>query len=289
MLDERAGLGDRVAVVTGGAGGLGRDITLDLARCGVRVAVCDRDQAAAEEIRHELAGSGTAALVDVFDVRDAVALAGFFDRVDAELGAVDILINVPGGSFMAPVADLSSNAVAAVVAQNFGYVLESCRLARSRMAARGRGSIVNVSSIEAHRAMPMMGIYGAMKAAVEHLTKTLAVEWGPEGIRVNAVAPDIFPTPATEHQFGLAHGAELNDLDASIVVPLGRFGAGPELSGCVVFLASDLAAYVTGTTLHVDGGTHAASGWLRWPEGYRNRIPAEVLRTVAATTDDQRR
>ena len=287
MLDEWAALEGRVAVVTGGAGGLGRPITVELARAGVAVATCDRDARAVDEIEKVLEGTGTPFVTACFDVRDSAALAAFFELVDERFGRVDILVNVPGGGFRAPVLDLTANGVTAVIRQNFVYALEACQLAARRMQAQGSGgSIVNVSTIEAHRAMPDMGVYGAMKAAVEHLTKTLAVELGPSGIRVNAVAPDIFPNQSTA-ALGFTSSdttSPLAQMEYDIAIPLGRPGRPSDLSGCVLFLASELAAYVTGTTLHVDGGTLANGGWMRWPEGYDNTVPRSVL---ALLRDDQ--
>jgi len=277
MLDEWAALAGKVAVVTGGAGGLGLPITEDLVRAGMPVAVCDRDPEAVERVAGLLGDLGADSLVECFDVRESARLATFFDHVDDRFGRLDVLVNVPGGSFRKPALELTPNGVVAVTRENFTHVFEASQLAARRMRdQRSGGSIVTVSTIEAHRAMPEMAIYGAMKAAVEHLTRTLAVEWGPMGIRVNAVAPDHFPTAnASRFTWGQRVGEGL--LEDRIVIPLGRKGTGRELSACVLFLASDLSSYVTGTTLHVDGGTLAAAGWMRWPDGYDNMIPQPVL------------
>ncbi len=277
MLDEWAALEGKVAIVTGGAGGLGLPITEDLAGAGVAVAVCDRDPAAVAAVTERLAEIGADSVIECFDVRESSKLAAFFDHVDEKFGKLDVLVNVPGGSFRKPAIDLTPNGVTAVVHQNFTHVLEASQQAARRMKARGSGgSIITVSTIEAHRAMPDMAVYGAMKAAVEQLTRTLAVEWGPSRIRVNTVAPDHFPTEnAAKFTWGQRAGENL--LEDRIIIPLGRKGTGRDLSGCVLFLASDLSAYVTGTTLHIDGGTLAAAGWMCWPEGYDNMIPQPVL------------
>jgi len=279
-LDEWAGLDGKVAVVTGGAGGLGRAVTVDLVRAGVMVGVCDRDQAALDGLASILSELGADPLLACFDVRDPTALASFFERVDERYGRVDILVNIPGGGYRAKVLDMSEKGTMAVIRQNFLYVLDACQLAARRMQVQGSGgSIVNMSTIEAHRAMPDMGVYGAMKAAVEHLTRTLAVELGPSGIRVNTVAPDLFPNEST-----LAAGftdadqtGPLAQLEDRIAVPLQRKGVGPDVSGPVLFLASNLSSYVTGTTIHIDGGTLATGGWMAWPEGYHNTVPRSVL------------
>jgi len=287
VLDEWAGLSGKVAVITGGAGGLGRPITLDLARLGVEVAVCDRDEAALDEITKLLEGQGTVPLTACFDVRDSDALAAFFASVDERFGRVDILVNVPGGSFRAPMLDIARKGIDAVIRINFTYVVESIQHAAQRMQAQGTGgSIINITTIEGHRAMPMMSIYGAMKAGVAQLCQTLAVELGPDNIRVNAIAPDHFPTPATiEAALNPSYGSDaVGEIGTSVIIPMGRVGNGPDLSGCVVFLASDLSSYVTGTTLHLDGGTMAAAGWMHWPEdGHVNMLPEAAIRSVMET------
>jgi NAD(P)-dependent dehydrogenase (short-subunit alcohol dehydrogenase family) len=277
MLEEWAALKGKVAVVTGGAGGLGLPITLDFARAGMQLAVCDRDRDAVATVTQLLEDAGANAMVECFDVRQSDRLADFFEQVDLRFGALDVLVNVPGGSFRKPAIDLTPNGVDAVIRQNFTHVFEASQLAARQMARSGSGgSIITVSTIEAHRAMPEMAIYGAMKAAVEQLTRTLAVEWGPSNIRVNTVAPDHFPTEnAARYTWGQRSGEDL--LEDRVIIPLGRKGTGQELSSCVLFLASDLSAYVTGTTLHVDGGTLAAAGWMHWPDGYDNMIPDPIL------------
>jgi 3-oxoacyl-[acyl-carrier protein] reductase len=283
MLDEWAGLAGKVAVITGGAGGLGRACTVALAQAGMSVAVCDRDADAVEGAAAILDELGVTSYLETFDVRDSEALAAFFDAVDDRFDGLDVLVTIPGGGFRKPVIDMTPNGTNAVINLNFVAVLEACQHAARRMIARGGGgSIVNMSTIEAHRAMPDMGVYGAMKAAVAHLTMTLAVELGPHGIRVNAIAPDLFPNETTAAAgFGAGDvDSPLTDMGYEIAVPLGRTGEDREVAGPVLFLASDLSSYVTGTTVHIDGGTLATGGWLRWPEGYRNTIPHSVLENL---------
>jgi 3-oxoacyl-[acyl-carrier protein] reductase len=285
MLDEWAALAGRLAIVTGGAGGLGRPITEDLVRAGVRVAVVDRDPEAIGSLEQWLAPLGADALLETFDVRQSDRLAAFFDHVDERYGQLDILVNVPGGSYRQPTTDVRPNGVTAVIQQNFTHVFEACQLAGRRMINGSGGSIISISTIEAHRAMPTQAVYGAMKAAVEHLTRTLAVEWGPFGIRVNTVAPDIFPTPNSAKFVTARTGPEDDPLVDGIVIPLARKGTGSDLSGCVLFLASDLSVYLTGTTIHLDGGTMAASGWMRWPDGYDNLIPPSIAGLINEHTE----
>jgi 3-oxoacyl-[acyl-carrier protein] reductase len=257
--EERAGLEGTVAVVTGGAGGLGRAIVDDLAANGVRVAVVDVDAEAAERLRRDL---------------DAVEGAA-----DERWGRLDILVNVVGGTFNAPFADTTPKGWDALLRTNLTHVLHACSLAIPRMRAGGRGgSIVNVSTIEAHRAAPGFAVYSAAKAGVEQFARTLAVELAPDGIRVNNVAPDVVPTPNMAKLAGPANAAASSPSTVRIGIPMARAGVPTEVSGCVVFLASGLSSYVTGTTIHPDGGTFASSGWFNWPEsGWANFPPVDMV------------
>jgi 3-oxoacyl-[acyl-carrier protein] reductase len=171
-------------------------------------------------------------------------------------------VNNAGGGFYAGFLDVSGKGQASLVDENFTSVTNFVRACVPFMTEGG--SIVNVTSIEASRAAPGFGVYAAMKAAVENLTKTLALELATRGIRVNVVAPDAIPTPGDED---LAEAVTQGDRDAyAAKVPLG-WGAPDDCAGPIVFLASDLSRYVTGTVVHVDGGSHAASGWTRREDG----------------------
>ncbi|MHC5257786.1 SDR family NAD(P)-dependent oxidoreductase [Streptomyces sp. UC4497] len=263
----RARLAATVAVITGGAGGLGSAIVHDLAANGVRTAVLDRDEEAVQALRD--AGHDT--LVQIGDVREEAALQALFEAVDARWGRLDTLVNVVGGTFRAPFTETRPRGWDALIRTNLSHVLHACSLAVPRIRAGGRGgSIVNVSTIEAHRAAPGFAVYAAAKAAVEQFARTLAVELAPDGIRVNNVAPDYVPTPS------LAALGQDGPTPAGIsaAIPMGRAGRPEDVSGCVVFLASALSSYVTGTTLHPDGGTLASSGWFNWPgTGWSNHVP----------------
>jgi 3-oxoacyl-[acyl-carrier protein] reductase len=245
-------LTDRTVVVTGAGRGIGRATAELCARFGARLAVCDRAPDGLDTL--------PAALARVIDVRDGDARDAFVDEVAAELGRVDVLVNNAGGTFFAPFLELSEKGEAALLAENFGHVTA---LVRRVVPLMQRGaSIVNVTSIEAHQAAPGFAIYGAMKAALEHLTRTLALELAPLGIRVNAIAPDAIPTSGDDDVRAsmLAAGAVY---DPAVVPPLGAMGVADDAAAVVVFLASELARFVTGNTVHVDGGNWAAGGWRR--------------------------
>lgn len=274
--EERAGLAGKVAIVTGGAGGLGEAITHDLVANGVHVAVLDRDPEASAQLRDALPD----ALIQVGDAREPDALDTLFAAVHDRWERLDVLVNVVGGTFRAPFAGSSPKAWDALIRANFTHVLHACSRAIPVMQAGGRGgSIVNLTTIEAHRAAPNFAVYSAAKGAVVQFSRSLAVELAPDGIRVNNVAPDITPTPG---MMGLAHDADaasfVDPVGARIALPMGRVGVPSDVSGCVVFLASDLAGYVTGTTLHPDGGTMASSGWFNWPDdGFANTVPPGLV------------
>lgn len=283
FLERRAGLAGKVAVVAGGGGGLGRAAALDLAAAGVHLALCDMDAGALTDTAEAARRVGVEVLDSRLDVRQPEALSRFFAEVDRSFERVDVLVNVVGGTFRSAFPDISAKGRDALIRTNFTWLVESTQLAAARMTATGRGgSIVMLTSIEAHRGAPGFAIYAAMKAAVTHLSRTLAVELGPAGIRVNCVAPDFIPTAglrAVARRTGpgerrAAEAAALDDPGDGLTIPLGRKGRPEDLGSCVLFLASDLSAYVTGSTLHLDGGALAASGWWRWPGyGYVTRPP----------------
>jgi 3-oxoacyl-[acyl-carrier protein] reductase len=281
-----------VAVVAGGGGGLGRAATLDLARAGARLAICDIDGAALEQTAADVREAGAEVVSSVLDARDGEALARFFAEVDDSYGDPDVLVNVVGGTFRTPFTELSPKGRDALVRTNFTWVVDATQQAARRMAAGGRGgSIVMLTSIEAHRAAPGFAVYAAMKAALTHLARTLAVELGPARIRVNCIAPDFVPTDglravASGTGSGERRAAEAEegaaDVGDRLTIPLGRKGTPEDVGSCVLFLASELSAYVTGTTLHPDGGAWAASGWWDWPdEGFVTRPPAWVLDEIS--------
>jgi len=256
-------LTDRVVVVTGAARGIGRATARLAAAAGAHVALCDRLPDDLNEVVAELeAGTGRRPVAAVLDVRDATAVGGFVEAVTAAHEHVHVLVNNAGGTFAAPFLDVSANGEEALIAENFRQVTSLIRLVVPHMASPA--SIVNVTSVEAHQAGPGFAVYSAMKAAVASLTASLALELAPRGIRVNAVAPDAIP--------GAGEDGARDDFLASGVPyvpahlpPLGHFGEPVDAAAAVLFLAGDLARFVTGTTVHVDGGTRAAGGWHRRP------------------------
>jgi NAD(P)-dependent dehydrogenase (short-subunit alcohol dehydrogenase family) len=242
----------RRALVTGAAQGIGRATALALARFGADVAVCDRDTDGLDVVSKEIRDARREVCATAIDVRDGAAVATFVDSAVAELGGLDLVVNNVGGGFAAAFGDLSDGGQRALVDENFTSVTNVVRAALPHL---GPGAaIVNITSIEAHRAAPGFAVYAAMKAAVANLTQSLALELGPRGIRVCCVAPDVIPTPG------------VGGLDG-VVTPLGGPGEVDDVAAAVIFLASDMARFITGVTLHVDGGNAAAAGWRRQPDG----------------------
>lgn len=239
----------RRAVVTGAARGIGAEIATTLARFGADLAICDRDADGLARTTEEAIVSGRHVHTELLDVRDGDAVRAWIDGLDT----VDILINNAGGGFVAAFTEVNDKGQDALIRENFVSVTHCIRACVAKMPERG-GSIVNVTSIEAHRAAPGYAVYSAMKAAVVNLTQTLALELGERRIRVNCIAPDVIPTP------GIGG-------DVPVKTPLPYAGNVEDVAAAALYLASDWSRFVTGTTIHVDGGNLAAGGWGRAADG----------------------
>ena len=247
----------RVAVVTGGGSGIGRGIAAGLAAFGASVAIWERtpETCAAAAARSVRSGSPPT-YVRATEVDAALA------QTTAELGIPTILINNAGGVFWSSILETRENGWDALYRANLRHVLLCTqRVARGLVEAGVGGSITSITSIEGVRAAPGYAAYAAAKAGVINYTKTAALELAPYGIRVNALAPDITLTEGIK-----AIAPDGFEEGIASTVPMGRAGHVDEMAGAAVFLASDLASYVTGQTIHVDGGTEAAGGWYHHPE-----------------------
>ena len=245
-------LDDHVALVTGAAVGIGRAIACAFARFGADLALCDRDAAGLAETGGDVESTGRRVLTAELDVRDPEAVDAFLARVGEHFGRVDTLVNNAGGGFRSDFFKVSARGEEALVRENFSSVTHFVR-GVAPLVPEGGGSIINLTSVEAHRAAPGFAVYAAMKSAVASLTRSLALELGGRGVRVNCIAPDLVETPGT------------GPID--VAPPLAREGTPDDVAGAAVFLASDLSRFVTGTTIHVDGGSLAAGGWRRGEGG----------------------
>jgi 2-hydroxycyclohexanecarboxyl-CoA dehydrogenase len=264
---ERAGLLEgQVAVVTGGAAGIGGGASRRLAAEGATVVVNDIDPALLAGAAAQIQSEGGSVVMVPGDIRheDTVAALAEAARSVAD-GRIDVLVNNvgdyrPNGRFL----KTGPEEWGALYAMNFEHVLRCTRAMAPAMVARGTGSIVNVSTVEAFRGIPANAVYSAFNAAVNAFTRSLAVELGRDGVRVNAIAPDLADTLQTPV------ASMLRGRDPAMVrhwVPLGRFGEPEDYGDVVVFLASAMARFVTGHVIPVDGGTLAAGGWYQRADG----------------------
>ncbi len=252
----------RVAVVTGAGSGLGRALATGLAQAGVRVAVSDINEATAAETASMIRSNGGEAIAARCDTRQPDEIAALFALTDAAFGRLDILINNAGIGSHAHPEDLSLEEWHNVLSVNLtGYFLCAQQAGR-RMLPKKKGAIVNIGSIGGVSALGRGNfVYGISKAAVHHFTRELAVEWARHNIRVNAIAPCQIRTPALQALIDDPQFDSETLLKRFLMgIPLNRLGEPEDLVGPTIFLVSDAAAMVTGTTLGVDGGNLALNG-----------------------------
>lgn len=251
-------LAGQAAIVTGGGTGLGRGIALALAQVGAKVALASRKIENLQTVAEEITQAGGTAVAITCDVRDPAAVDAMVEEAEARLGPVTILVNNAGATFTVDAEKLSPNGFRAVVeTDTFGTFYCSQSFGK-RLIERGQGgSIVNITSTSPSTGNPGRIHGGAGKAGVESMTKTLAVEWGPYGIRVNSVAPGVVPTRGSDAG---THAEGKTEAQRSTSVPLGRVGTPQDIAWATVFLVSDAASYVSGCTLIVDGARSLSTG-----------------------------
>ncbi|WP_436772903.1 SDR family NAD(P)-dependent oxidoreductase [Yinghuangia sp. YIM S09857] len=260
-------LAGRVAVVTGGGAGIGGGVSRLLARAGALVVLNDIDAGYAEAAAKDIADAGGKAVTVVGDIREPGTVASLRDAALAATpeGRVDVLVNNVGDYRPSSVFLRSTEEDwAASHAINFEHVLRVTHALLPPMIESGGGSIVNVSTVEALRGIPGCPVYSAYNAAVIAFTKSLAVDVGRKGVRVNCIAPDMAQTLQTPRE------QMLRGRDEKLIqswIPVGRFGEPDEYAQVVLFLASDASSFVTGHVVPVDGGTTAASGWYGKADG----------------------
>ena len=246
-------LAGRVALVTGGNGGIGRGIALGFAQAGAAVAIFGRNTAKNAEVLAALKDAGARAVALAVDVTNRTALEPAFRRVEAELGPVDILVNNAG------IANLSGG-ILQETAESWDSVIETqlnavfllSKLAAASMAARKRGKIINLGSMYSYFGAGPIPSYSAAKGAIVQLTKSMAIELAPHGIQVNAIAPGWIETDMTAAVRTEALKAMNDEILAR--TPAGRWGQPSEMAGTAIFLASSASDFVTGETIRVDGG-----------------------------------
>jgi len=258
----------RTVLVTGGGVGIGRAIAEAFDAAGAQVVIAEIDPERAIAVEAALPG----ARVIRCDVQQRGVPAMLAERIAAETGRLDVLVNNVGHFLLAkPFGAMSEAEIDAVLDINLGQLLRMTRamIPLLRKAAPG-SSIINISSIEAFRGIPNCAVYAAAKAGITGLTKSLALELGPEGIRINDIAPETTDTPQVALDYMIP---PQNRTHEERWIPLGRFGRPTDCAGAALYLASGLANWVTGTAIHVDGGALAASGWYRTPQGEWSNVP----------------
>ena len=244
-------LRERVALVTGGAGGLGRAFAEGLAACGAVVAVADIDGEGASGVAAAINQRDHQALALQMDVTDAQSVREVADKLDKEFGRIDVLVNSHGTTKRMPAEEFPEAEWDRILAVNLTGVFLCCQIVGRVMLRQQKGSIINLASIGGLVALPMSVAYCASKGGVVQLTRTLGVEWAPQGVRVNAIAPCSVNTPLVQRVLDTEPQYRQRVLDK---IPLGRIAEPTEMVGAVLFLASDASAMVTATILSVDGG-----------------------------------
>lgn len=260
MRSESLDLTGKVALITGGGGGIGRATSLAFARAGARVAVCDLAGAAGVETAERVRASGGAASFFPSDVGDFDQMAACVAAVVAAFGRIDVLFNnagIEGG--LAPIAEMSERNWDRVISVNLKGVFNGLRHALPVMLAQRSGSIINTASVAGTRGSPGMAAYSTSKHAVIGLTRSAAGEVGPLGIRVNAICPGPVDTRMIHAIESMVRPDDPEALAAEKRQrnPMGRYGAPEEIARLALFLASDLASYVNGACYVIDGGLSA--------------------------------
>jgi NAD(P)-dependent dehydrogenase (short-subunit alcohol dehydrogenase family) len=246
----------RKAFVTGASRGIGQAIAVTLAEAGADLALVARGEEGLAATAEQVAGHGRKAFVIAADVTDADAVSRAVATAIEQLGHVDIVVNNAGGSnFMVPFLELRLPGWDKLLRLNLTSAVYVCHAIGGHLAERGRGSVINVASVAGLTASPLVSPYGAAKAGLISLTKTLAVEWAASGVRVNALCPGWTATELNRNLWDDEAASK-----ATIAsVPMQRWGRADEMTGPALFLASDASSYMTGQVLVVDGGQTALS------------------------------
>ena len=250
MVKNITDLSGRVAVVIGGTSGLGRAIAIGLAESGADVVPSGRRKEMADSVCAEIEKLGRRTLRHGVDVGNRESIDELRDLVVKELGHVDILVNAAGRTFRQQAKDVSEKDWHAVIDTNLTGMLRACQSFYEPLKKSGHGRVVNIASLASFVAWYDVVAYNVSKMGVLSLTQTLAIEWARDGINVNAIAPGVIPT---ELNRSVLHGTDRGQ-EILTRTPMRRFGTPEEVAGAAVFLASDAASFITGTTIAVDGG-----------------------------------
>lgn len=271
ILDKRANLSGRTAAVIGGAVGIGEAVSLALAGAGVDLAIGDWNAEGLEATAAAARAMGRRVFATPCDVLKPADIEAFYDAVPQHFDHLDIVVNLAGGTRRRPFMETLPEHWDDDIQRNYRYVVQSVYRAVPLLRKSGRGgSIINFSTIEARRGAGTYAVYAGAKAGLENFTRAVAVEFGPERIRVNTLAPDTTPTRGNAAAGGGEAITEYFKSEAwaasqRVYLPLETPPSPDDQANAVLFLASDLSQFITGATVPVDGGSSAATGFLNWP------------------------
>ena len=262
----------KTVLVTGGGSGIGRGIAEAFSDAGARIVIADIKPELVAEMRKALDRAGVEALVVEGDMTREADVQALAQRIDREFGGLDVLVNNVGDFVLSKrFEEFSDDEISRLYDLNLRHIFSVTRAMLPLLRKRGHGSsIVSISSIEGLRGAPTCAVYAAFKAAIGGFSRTLALELAPEGIRVNVIAPETTETAQVPVSLAIP---DANKHHIPRWIPLGRFGQPSDCAGAALYLASPLAAWVTGTTLNVDGGALAAGGWMQAPGGAWTTTP----------------
>jgi NAD(P)-dependent dehydrogenase (short-subunit alcohol dehydrogenase family) len=238
----------RTALVLGGSSGIGREIALGFQAAGAKVLVAARSQDKLDRMAGDLRGEGAPVTYSA-DLRSVSELKALGEQIESDHGGIDILLNSQGTTVIKPALELSEEDYDTILDTNLKSVFFACITFAPGMIKRGKGSIINISSLAAHTGWANAAAYAASKWGVAGITQSFAAEWGGSGVRVNAIAPGFFMTDLNRARMSEERKAEASRRNA-----MSRMGELEELVGAAVYLASDAAKFVSGATLRVDGG-----------------------------------
>ena len=258
------GIKDKIVVVTGASSGLGEATARLLSAQGATVVLGARRADRLESLAKEFERHGGKALAVTTDVTRREQVKALVDSAVQTYGRIDVMINNAGLMPQAPLERLKIDEWDRMIDVNVKGVLYGIAAALPHMQRQKAGHFINVSSVAGHRVGPGFAVYAAMKSAQESLTKTLALELGRQGIRVNSVSPDGIPTRGDQPLADATKAAQI--FVAPPLPPIGFFAGPEDCAAVIVFLVGDLARFVTGCAVHVDGGIHAAGGWHLVPD-----------------------